>query len=711
MTLHSRQSEYAGTTKVLDGSVLTLPHAKAAGESTIDIDAGGVLKADFNGSLANNLEGGGTLNVLKNLVLLRDTDFTGLTRVDSGASLTLMHAGGVDGDIANSGSLLFDTQADGAFTHQISGSGEFEKTGTGTLTLTATNTHTGGTKIAGGTLALSGVGSIAESSGLSMAAGTTFDLTNLAGSIANVKTLTVAGTGSSVTGASNNKRLTVDNNSPTFDLTGVGDTDVMLDASGTMTTDASTVIDLAITGAVKLQKGDAVTLVKNLGTGSTFTNVTNYSLGRHLFDITLNVSEIVLASNGNIPFREYSDGIFGPAGLNNANIMSGSDYLDQLDAASDPFIATLGDAYDAAAIGRPPQVAAVAVQQLFGSYAAYANQALADDASRFRRRWQAWNRQFFDARLFSDLLTGTANAGFASESGLASLPYGPRDNIAAGQSRVWGGGFGTWAKQDMKANLPGYKYDSQGAVLGYEYSIGSLNLGFAAGYSRGDLKVNDLRYKNETDVMNLALYGAYIHESGLYAEGGLGYGHAWNDYKVNSTVHPGGVKKGKYGSDAFTADLELGYIARLHRGVNLIPSVGVEYTYLKNGTWTENINNPALVANRFASGHDNGVDIPLGLRLNKMFRFGCDGGFVVPEVRASYVYSANKSRPSITAGYAGAPGGAKMVGVEPGRSHWRIGAGVSGRINGRVDFRLDYDFETRSGFKGHNLNASVGLSF
>lgn len=94
-----------------------------------------------------------------------------------------------------------------------------------------------------------------------------------------------------------------------------------------------------------------------------------------------------------------------------------------------------------------------------------------------------------------------------------------------------------------------------------------------------------------------------------------------------------------------------------------------------------------------------------------MFRFGCDGGFVTPEVRAAFVYKADKSRPPIDAGFAGAPGSAKMVGVDPGRTYWRIGAGVSGRVNSRVDFRVDYDFETRSGFRGHNLNASVGLSF
>ncbi len=241
--------------------------------------------------------------------------------------------------------------------------------------------------------------------------------------------------------------------------------------------------------------------------------------------------------------------------------------------------------------------------------------------------------------------------------------------------------------------------------------MGSFNFGVAAAYSRGGLKVDDLRYKNDADIFNLALYSAYIHESGFYVQGGLGYGHAWNEYDVDSILYSGGVKKGKYGSDSFSANAEFGYIANLPQEFNFIPSAGVEYAYLRNGSWSESVNNSALVANRFESGYDDGVNIPLGFRFNKLFRFGGNGGFVIPEVRASYVYAASKSQPSIMAGFVGAGGGAEMVGVDPGRSRWRVGGGVGGSISSRVDFRIDYDFETGSGFKEHNLNASLGVSF
>ncbi|MCC8179403.1 MAG: autotransporter outer membrane beta-barrel domain-containing protein, partial [Planctomycetes bacterium] len=205
--------------------------------------------------------------------------------------------------------------------------------------------------------------------------------------------------------------------------------------------------------------------------------------------------------------------------------------------------------------------------------------------------------------------------------------------------------------------------------------------------------------------------GSYVHESGVFLEGGLGYGHAWNKYTVGSIATPGGSKNAEHDSDIFTADLELGYIARLPQDFNLTPSIGFEYSRIWNSSWTEKVNNAALVANRFDADHHNGIDIPVGIRFNKLFRFGWDGGFVIPEIRAAYVYSANKNRPSIISGFAGAPGGAKMVGVDPGRSHWRVGAGISGRITSRVDVRIDYDFETRSGFRDHNLNASVGVTF
>lgn len=158
----------------------------------------------------------------------------------------------------------------------------------------------------------------------------------------------------------------------------------------------------------------------------------------------------------------------------------------------------------------------------------------------------------------------------------------------------------------------------------------------------------------------------YVHDSGFYAEGGLSYGHAWNDYHADMLL--GGRKTGKYGSNVFSADLELGYIAHLGHEINLVPSVGIEYDYIQNDSWTESVSGvPALTPNQFSSSHDHVLDIPVGIRANKVVRFS-ETSFMVPEIHAAYVYSANRARSSIQSGFVGAPGNMTMHGVNPGRS-------------------------------------------
>ncbi|MCC8180455.1 MAG: autotransporter domain-containing protein [Planctomycetes bacterium] len=569
----------------------------------------------------------------------------------------------------------------------------------------------------------------------------TIEVTNTSASDVNIgtvtfnagKTLTLSGTGSLSAGGDLIVRAdgnTITKGGPgsfTYDATGkklvfemedsVSADTILLDASGLDEITVNSTTTLSLTGSTSLALGQSVTLVNNLSASLDSSQMTDYLVGRRIMQVSYDTNVLKATVSSFNSFLDSQNSLVDGE-YRNVNLREGARYLDRLLrqlAATDPLMTRLDDAFTAATdTNLSGWNRRVALGQLYGEYAAYANTALSADAARFRSRWQGQNRSFLNSRL-PGFLTADAGtgAGLASSSGLASpaAMYGVRDSISAGQSRIWAGGFGTWAKQDGKSNLPGYKYDSQGAVLGYEYTLGCLNLGFAAAYSRGDLKVRDLQYKNEADLLNLALYGSYVHQSGFYLEGGLGYGHGWNEYKVNSVAVPGGVKKGKYGSDLFSASAEFGYIARLPQDFAFIPSVGLDYTYSRNESWRENVSDPALLANRFASGHEHGLDIPLGFRLTRMFRFGCDGGYIVPELRAAYVYSANKSQAAVNASFVGAPGQMRMIGTDPGRSHWRIGAGVAGQLNSRVDMRLDYDFETRSGFRGHSLNAAVGLSF
>ena len=93
----------------------------------------------------------------------------------------------------------FSTRLGAVQTGVISGSGDLTFTGPGKLTLDAANTFTGTTRVNAGTLALGSSGSIAASTGLSIAADARIDVTDVSGGFTLLAGQTLAG-GGNVTG-------------------------------------------------------------------------------------------------------------------------------------------------------------------------------------------------------------------------------------------------------------------------------------------------------------------------------------------------------------------------------------------------------------------------------------------------------------------------------------------------------------------------------
>jgi T5SS/PEP-CTERM-associated repeat protein/autotransporter-associated beta strand protein len=113
------------------------------------------------GDVVIGSDGIGTLTVSGGLVSAASTlaigRFGTLILNDGG---TLQIGAGDAGGIVNNGALVFDRANPSTFSRVVSGSGEVVTGGAGALTLAGANTYAGVTTISGGTLALSGSGSI-----------------------------------------------------------------------------------------------------------------------------------------------------------------------------------------------------------------------------------------------------------------------------------------------------------------------------------------------------------------------------------------------------------------------------------------------------------------------------------------------------------------------------------------------------------------------
>lgn len=277
-----------------------------------------------------------------------------------------------------------------------------------------------------------------------------------------------------------------------------------------------------------------------------------------------------------------------------------------------------------------------ATGQALGEYGSAAHQALQTTTTQFQSA--------LDRRLEFNLDFHAAEAAAASGNGYASLD-GWR-NACGSSSSVWAELNGGWAKQKAKSDIDGYDYDGYGVTLGYERRIDRLLLGFGGGYTRAGVDVDNLATKYDADVMNLGLYAAYFHDTGLVARMGLGFGYAWNDYDVAMALGPN--KSGKYSSQSYTASADLGYAFRAGPA-RIIPSVGVRYGHYRQEGWTE-AGGQLGTRGFFDKSRRNVVDIPVQVRVAGEYAFGCVR--VAPEARAAWIYTATKKNsPGNRTGY------------------------------------------------------------
>ncbi|MBR2813259.1 MAG: autotransporter-associated beta strand repeat-containing protein, partial [Reyranella sp.] len=255
-----------GLTKIGDGTLVLNQTNTYGGGTTID---GGTISISRDANLGAAVGilafGGGTLRTTADITMSR---------------ATTLNAGGGTFDITMGTTLTQNGT--------IGGAGSLTKAGSGTLTLAAANTYAGATTVNAGTLALSGNGSIAASSGVNLAAnGAKFDMS----------------------GANGNRTIQ--------DLTGVAGTSIVLGGNSlTVGTANSTSFAGNISGGGGLTKTGSGTLI--------LSGANNYTGGTVVSAGTLQGSTASLqgdiTNNAAVVFDQAISGIY-------AGVMSGTGSL------------------------------------------------------------------------------------------------------------------------------------------------------------------------------------------------------------------------------------------------------------------------------------------------------------------------------------------------------------------------------------------------
>jgi len=137
------------------------------GSGNVNLGTQSLSLTNASGAFSGVISGSGSLNVAGPIeILLGENTYTGGTTVGSGTDLLIGDqgtTGSIVGNVTNNGYLLFDRSDAITYAGVVSGTGGlYQYSATGTLTLTGASTFTGNAAIFGGTLALSGNGSVAD---------------------------------------------------------------------------------------------------------------------------------------------------------------------------------------------------------------------------------------------------------------------------------------------------------------------------------------------------------------------------------------------------------------------------------------------------------------------------------------------------------------------------------------------------------------------
>lgn len=283
-----------------------------SGSGTVTLGSHNLTISGGAGTFYGTIQGSGGVIVSGGTqYLLGTSSYSGQTTI-SGGTLYLGSAT-VTGNIANSSSLVFYSAGTIAMSGDVTGTGSVSQQGGGTTTISTVQDYTGATTISYGRIALSGAGSIANSSSVSVTG--VLDITGTT-SGASIKSL--GGAGSIYLGTQN---LTITNGADNFSGTASGSGGIVI-AGGSETFSGNSVYS----GATSINAGTLILLP-----GASLTASTVAVAGGATLDVSQSSTTVVstsasiasLSGSGNVLLGSHTL-VLSSAGDSFDGVISGS---------------------------------------------------------------------------------------------------------------------------------------------------------------------------------------------------------------------------------------------------------------------------------------------------------------------------------------------------------------------------------------------------
>jgi autotransporter-associated beta strand protein len=668
---------YAGGTTVDNG---TLQGTTTSLQGDIVNNANVVFFQSSNGAYLGNMSGSGavTFTGIAQYTLSGTNNYAGGTSVDTGTTLQ-GNATSLQGDILNSGSVIFNQTGSGTYDGAMRGNGNMRLQGGGGLTMTGANTYVGATTVDASTLVVNG--SLASSvfvtnGGVLAGNGSTGGFTSSGGFIApgnSIGTLNISG------------NFIQNGGSYIVEANAQGQSD-RVNVSGTAAIQNATVQVVAEPGNYATRTTYTILSATGGITGAYAGVSSNFAFLTPSLTQDNNNVFLTLTLQGSTPFSGF--------GGNTPNQRAVGSALDQSYAgATGDFATVVGALANLSTAQAGPALNTISGQP-------YANSGSFNIAS----------TALFMSAVGQQMALARGGSGNGQRQALAEAC-----DVAAcdGTSpfSVWGSVLGGLGSVRGNGDSSTFTYNVGGTAVGIDYRVSpNFLVGLSTGFTSGTQWVDGFQGKSSSNSVSVATYASFTR-GGAYLDALAGYAYANNQMQRQLSI-PGLQPRqanSSAGADQFLGQLEAGYKIDLHApaAATVTPFARLQVASVKQAGFSEwgansldlNVQPETTTSLRSALGADLAATVGLGSArtLNLGLRLG-------------WMHEYAATARSMTAAFAGAPASSFTIyGATPQRDSAVLGFSASTEVATGTQLYLRYDGETGAGSDNHAINLGLSL--
>ncbi len=266
---------------------------------------------------------------------------------------------------------------------------------------------------------------------------------------------------------------------------------------------------------------------------------------------------------------------------------------------------------------------------------------------------------------------------------------------------VWGQGFASRATQKARKGDAGYKASTGGGTVGVDAMVSdNTTLGLAASYSTSSVKFKDQKSGDKAKSTNMffSVYGTHNLGNSWFVQGAAGFGSGnvkADSKRVVNTAGGYDVATAKYDTMAFSLEGKVGYDFRMTDSASLVPALGVRYTNVNEGGYSEKGSAFNRTVTKKAADRLTGI-AGLGVQAN----MDMGGTVITPEAHAYVNYDFKSKNPKVEARLDGMTKAMDVTSGKAEKMSYNLGAGLSART-GMVEFGAGYDAKLANKFVSH----------